>query len=251
MTLLGSRLTGCAALLALVLPSGSYGGWQDLIEPLEGLAGSGEETGLSQEDLASGLKEALRVGTGRAIEHLGRDGGFLNDSQVRIPLPSALQTLEQGLRAGGQGAIADNFVTTMNRAAERAVPETAAILGKAIASMTLDDAKAILTGPDDAATEYFRKSSRGRLAEAILPIVSSATEQAGVTSAYKRFMGSSAGGLFSRFTGGGDLDIDRYVTEKALDGLFLKLADEERLIREDPAARSTELLQNVFGTPGT
>jgi len=243
-----SRIHLSVALLALTLPLGGYAGWQDLLKPSQEVAGpAGEGLGLSQADMTSGLKEALRIGTERAIEYLGRDGGFLNDAQVKIPLPQSLQTVDQGLRAAGQGAIADEFIATMNHAAEQAVPETAAVLGAAITNMTLDDAKAILTGSDDAATDYFRRSSRVRLTEAILPIVAAATERTGVTSAYKRFMAGGAGGLLSRFVGGENLDIDRYVTERALDGLFLKLAEQERLIREDPAARSTELLQKVFG----
>jgi hypothetical protein len=161
-------------------------------------------------------------------------------------MPGSLQTLERGLRAAGQEAIADEFVATMNHAAERAVPETSAIFVETIKTMSVADARDILNGPDDAATRYFREQNQERLSTAILPIVQDATEKTGVTSAYKRLIGGM--GFLSQFSNQDSLDLDSYVTRKTLDGLFVKLADEERSIREDPVARSTDLLKKVFGS---
>jgi len=239
----------------LLTTQGLHAGWQDLIKPVgdalnQGAgssSGSASDLSLSQQEMTGGLKEALTVGTERAIGLLGREGGFLNDSSVKIPLPGMLQRAEGGLRAMGQGDLTDKFIATMNHAAERAVPQTASIFGDTIKNMSLEDAQGILQGPDDAATQYFRESSEERLAQALLPIVKQATNEAGVTSAYKNMVGKA--GFLGGMAGGGSLDLDGYVTQKTLDGLFLKLAVEERQIRENPLARSTDLLKKVFGTP--
>ncbi|MCB1759999.1 MAG: DUF4197 domain-containing protein [Gammaproteobacteria bacterium] len=243
-----------AALLTATLFSAAAGsaGWQDLLKPLgSALPTTGDRGGvaaLSQTEMVSGLKEALSVGVERAIKLLGRDGGFLNDKSVRIPLPGVLGRVEDGLRMAGQGALADEFIGTMNRAAERAVPEAASIFGDTIRGMTLKDAQGILQGPDDAATRYFRQQSGERLTQALRPIVEQATAGAGVTSAYKRMIGKA--GFLATLIDQQQLDLDSYVTDKALDGLFLKLAAEEKLIRENPLARSTDLLQKVFSATG-
>jgi hypothetical protein len=248
-----SRLRLAAVLGVLALPPVAEAGMEQFLKPLEGALGSSAGTAastaaasaLSQDQIGAGLKEALEVGVDRAIAYLGQDGGFLDDPQVKIPLPSMLQQLEMGLRTMGKGDLADEFVATMNHAAEEAVPKTAAIFGEAIGEMTLEDARAILDGPDDAATEYFRQNSSEQLSAAILPVVEQATEKAGVTSAYKQLVAGS--GVLGNFMDSSSLDLDRYVTDKALDGLFVKLAQEEKLIRQNPAARSTELLKEVFG----
>jgi hypothetical protein len=160
-------------------------------------------------------------------------------------MPDSLSWVEKSLRDFGQDQLADEFVATMNHAAEQAVPEAAAIFGEAIQAMSMDDAKSILSGPDDAATRYFRKHTGAALSEKIRPIVTQATEKAGVTSTYKRMM-ASAGGLTS-FLSHDAKDMDGYVTGKTLDGLFLMIAEEEKKIRENPLARSTELMKKVFG----
>jgi hypothetical protein len=181
---------------------------------------------------------------------LGRQDGFLKDAGVKIPMPESLQKVERTLRTLGQDKLADEFITTMNRAAEQAVPEAAAVLGDSVKQMSIADAQTILTGTNDAATQYFRRTSETNLYERFLPIVRKATEQTGVTSAYKNMTAKASGG-FGGF--GGNLlagkmpDIDSYVTHKALDGLFLKIAAEEKKIRENPVARTTDLLQKVFG----
>jgi len=226
-------------------------GWGDWVKKIEESLPSTSPTdaavsGLSQTEITAGLKEALNVGIERAIALLGQDGGFLNDAAVRIPMPDSLQALERGLRAAGQDAIADEFVATMNHAAERAVPETSAIFVETIRTMSVADATDVLNGPDDAATRYFREHNQERLSAAILPIVQDATQKTGVTSAYKRLVGGL--GFLNQFGNQDSLDLDAYVTRRTLDGLFVKLADEERLIRENPVARSTDLLKKVFGS---
>lgn len=246
----GTFVTGIA--FVLFLSQGLHAGWQDYAKPIGEVLNKGANTrdgsagtSLSQQEMSGGLKEALSVGVERSINLLGRNGGFLNDSLVKIPLPGVLQKLEGGLRAVGQGELADEFIATMNHAAERAVPETASIFGETIRKMTLKDAQGILQGADDSATQYFRKNSGKKLAKAILPIVKQATEKAGVTSAYKNMVGKA--GILGGMAGSSSLDLDEYVTEKTLDGLFLKLAAEEKQIRNNPLARSTDLLKKVFG----
>jgi hypothetical protein len=209
-------------------------------------------TALSSEEITGGLKEALSKGVERAVGMLGQPDGFLKDASVKIPMPETLKKVERTLRALRQDTLADEFVTTLNRAAEQAVPEAAAVLGTAVKQMTLADAKAILTSTNNAATAYFRHTSETNLHERFLPIVRKATEQAGVTSAYKtmtekaNFGGFSAGSLLGQDA----IDLDGYVTRKALDGLFLKIGLEEQRIRENPVARTTDLLQKVFGAVG-
>ncbi len=228
-------------------------GWNDWRQKLEDALPAGTPTGseataLSQSEIVAGLKEALNVGVERATSLLGQDGGFLNDAAVKIPMPESLQQVERSLRAVGQDALADDFVVSMNRAAEKAVPATTTILMDTIKSMTLEDAQGILNGPDDAATQYFRQHNETQLTSAILPIVRDTTAQAGVTSAYKKMTGSL--GFFAQFSGQSNFDLDHYVAQKTLDGLFLKLGQEEKLIRQDPVSRSTALLKKVFaGSP--
>jgi len=201
---------------------------------------------LTDQEMNSGVLEALAVGIQRAIHLLGQAGGYLNDSTVRIPMPGHLQTVEKGLRAIGRDKYADQFIETMNRAAEKAVPLTRDIFMDTIRNMSLTDARNIVQGPDDAATQYFRTHSSDQLTAAILPIVKDATAEAGVTAAYKRMVGRM--GFLDGVVDRQGWDLDRYVTGKALDGLFYKLAEEERLIRRDPVARTTDLLKKVFGS---
>lgn len=203
---------------------------------------------LSNDQIIQGLKEALSIGTEKAIALLGRDGGYLNDAQVKIPLPDGLKSVSKGLRAIGQDKLVDEFVGTINHAAEQAVPETLSIFGDAIKQMSLEDAKGILNGGDTAATDYFKDKGSNSLTAAILPIIQQATKQAGVTSAYKDLVGKV--GFLGSYVDMDALDLDKYVTAKAMDGLFLKLAEQEQLIRQDPIARTTDILKTVFGSVG-
>ena len=199
-----------------------------------------------QDDYSRGLREALLNGTFSAIKTLGREGGFLKNLRVRIPMPKPLQPVEKTLRLIGQGRVADDFIAAMNHAAEKAVPVAADVFKDSVRQMTFQDAVNIVRGPDDAATQFFRRTSEKRLIEKFLPIVRSFTEQVGVTAQYKAMMEQY--GSIARLAGRDAVDIDEYVTEKALDGLFLLIADEEKRIRRDPVARTSEILQRIFGS---
>lgn len=211
---------------------------------------------LNNKQIGRGLKQALSVGAERAVDLLGKSGGFLDDASVRIPLPDKLESVGKALRAAGQGKYVDDFETTVNRAAEQAVPETLGIVKKTVRGMTLEDVRGILNGGDSAATDFLREKAGDDLRTAVKPIVASATDQAGATSAYKKMVEQGSGyasglmGNLGGLLGGGQQpsswDLDEYVTDKALDGLFLKLAAEEKAIRENPMARTTDLLKKVF-----
>lgn len=227
-------------------------GWLDFLNPKSGSNTTGSAAvpttlaALSQSDVAGGLKEALSKGVNQAIANLGKEGGFLNNANVKIPMPPQLHEVENALRAMGQSKMADEFVATMNHAAEQAVPVAANVFAGAITNMTVEDAKAILTGPSDAATQYFRKTSETQLYEQFLPIVRTATAKTGVTAAYKNLLQQA--GPVASFLGTDAGDLDGYVTKKLLDGLFKMVAVEEKNIRENPVARTTDLLKKVFGT---
>jgi hypothetical protein len=201
---------------------------------------------IPQSDLSAGLKEAIGSGLSRAVTTLGRTNGFFTNAVVKIPLPAQLANVEKMLRAVGQGALADEFVATMNHAAEQAVPVATGIFADSLSQMTIADARDLLLSPSKtAATEYFRRTTTNQLTEKFLPIVRDATEKTGVTAAYKNL--SNKIPFASVLTGGDSFDVDQYVTSKALDGLFTIVGDEEVRIRENPRARVTELLQKVFG----
>lgn len=242
--------------LALALSFGStHASWLDALglkSATNAPAGSTTLGALSQTQMASGLKEALGKGLQNAIKQLGHDGGFLTNLNVKIPLPEKLRSVEKSLRALKQDKLADEFVATMNHAAEQAVPEAASVFGDALKQMSIEDAKSILTGTNNAATQYFRRTTQTNLYAKFYPIVKAATAKTGVTSAYKNMIskvgGSSGfGGLANNYLGTEAVDVDAYVTNKALDGLFKMVADEEKRIRENPVARTTDLLKQVFG----
>ena len=227
-------LAGCA----------STGEWLDQL----GRAGAGGAYGLTQDEIVAGLRAALDKGVDHAVSNLGREGGFLQNIEVRIPIPENLQPVERTMRAIGQGALVDEFQTTINRAAEKAVPEAASILVGSIKQMSFADAEKILRGHATEATDYFRRTSETNLYTRFLPIVKEATARTGVTAAYKKITEQTAVGIISEAVLGREAaDIDAYVTGKALDGLFLKIGEQEKLIRENPAARTTEILRKVFG----
>ncbi len=234
------------AAATLTIPLSACAGWQEWVKQAEQEVNKVQQgQGPTQSEIVAGLKQALEVGTERAVKLLGHDGGFLNDGTVKIPMPEKLRNIDKALRDLGQGKVADEFVASMNHAAEQAVPKAVDIFGAAIRSMTLADAQKILQGPDDAATRYFREHTGNQLTEAMLPVVRDATTRVGVTRSYKDFVNRA--GFLSQLVDRDSLDLDRYITGKALDGLFLKLAEEEKRIRQDPVARTTELLRKVFG----
>ena len=200
--------------------------------------------GLSNADAAGGLKEALTQGAGRAVELLGRNGGFLQNPKVKIPLPGVLEQAAPLLRMAGRGKDMDQLVTTMNHAAEAAVPEAKALLMEAVKAMTVQDAKAILTGGDDSVTRYFRSKTESALTQRFLPVVTRHTERLAVSTQYNKLAGQAAGvGLVK----GEDARIEGYVTRKALDGLYLMIGEEERAIRHNPMGAAGNLAKKVFG----
>jgi len=207
---------------------------------------SSRQTSLSDLDISRGLKDALFQGVRNSVSSLGRRNGFLDNTRVRIPLPRNLQKTEKTLRALGQGRRVDDFVEAMNHAAEEAVPVALDAFMDSIRQMTFNDARNILfSRQDDAATQFFRRTSEDRLRQEFRPIVERFTQQVGVTQKYKQMMGQY--GFLGRVVGQDASDIDGYVTEKALDGLFLLVADEEGRIRRDPVGRTTAILRAVFG----
>lgn len=203
-------------------------------------------TAVSNADINNGLKDALFQGVRNAVDSLGTENGFLDNIRVKIPLPKTLQKVEKTLRFAGQGKKVDEFVEAMNHAAERAVPEATDIFVDSIKQMTFDDARNILfSKQDDAATQFFRRTSEERLRGKFRPIVEEFTEKVGVTQKYKQMVGGNA--LIGSIVGKDATDLDGYVTQKALDGLFLLIADEEKKIRKDPIGRTTSILKKVFG----
>ena len=212
-------------------------------------------TALSQDQMVGGLKQALGQGVERAVGSLGRRGGFLTNLNVKILIPEKLQKVESALRLAGQGQLADDFIGSLNHAAEQAVPVAAPVFGDAIKNMSIADAQGLLSGGEDSATQFFRRTTQTNLTAKFLPIVQQATTSVGVTSRYKEMMGKFAAldtlsGLFGKSSPVklDAADIDSYVTSKAMDGLFKVVAEEEKNIRANPVARTTSLLQSVFGS---
>jgi len=200
--------------------------------------------GLSEGDAASGIRAALERGAAVAIDGLGRKDGFLGNSAVRIELPGYLKDGANLLKMTGQGKQVDELVTAMNRAAEAAVPAAKPLLLSAIKSMSVEDGLRILQGGDDAATQFFAGKTREPLTQKFLPIVTQATERVALADKYNAVAGKAAGlGLIR----GQDANIQQYVTARALDGLFLMIAEEERKIRKDPVGTGSALLKKVFG----
>ena len=203
--------------------------------------------GVGDTRIIAGLREALEVGVGNAVNVTGRLDGFFRNAAIKILLPRELQTVGKTLRALGQGRLVDEFVLSMNRAAERAAPQARRIFVGALREMTFDDARRILTGGDTAATDYFRRKTEDELTDAFHPIVERAMDEVGATRQYKELTGRLRDLPLGRSQ---SLDIDDYVVGKALDGLFYMVGEEERKIRRNPAARVTQILQDVFGGIG-
>ena len=198
---------------------------------------------LSDERVAAGLREALQVGTGNAVQLTGRLDGYFRNDAIKIPMPERLRAIEKGLRRVGQGRQVDDFVLSMNRAAERAAPTAKDIFWNAIRQLTFDDARRILSGGDSAATEYFRRKTSDDLTTAFRPVVEQSMNEVGATRRYEDLTRRAKSVPFVHIQ---TLDIAEYVVAKALDGLFHVLSEEERKIRTDPAARVTSLLKEVF-----
>ena len=226
LVLVGASLIGCAG-----IDSATIGGLLQGPEPL------------SEGTIIAGLKEALEIGTQNAVTVASRPGGFLENPLLRIPLPPELEEVDRRLRSIGLGGSMDDFVERMNRAAEVASEEATEVFLLSIRQMTLEDARDILFGPDDAATRYFEGTTRVELRVRFLPVVQDAIEETGVATLYRWIIEQ-----YNRIplVEDKEYDLDSYVVEKGLDGLFYLIEGEERKIREDPAARVTDLLRRVF-----
>lgn len=200
---------------------------------------------LTNQDATRGIKGALSQGAASAIGKLGVPGGFLNNPKVKIPLPPALDEVAKGMRMMGRGKDADELVATMNHAAEQAVPEARQLMITAVKTMSVEDAKKILTGGDNSVTEFFKARTQAPLAIKFLPIVKRATDRLGLAQKYDRFAGEGAKfGLIK----GDAANIEQYVTDKALDGLYLMIGEEERAIRQHPAEAASAIVAKVFGS---
>ena len=197
------------------------------------------------QDVAAGLKEALAVGTGSAVQMLSKSNGYFGDAAVKILLPENMQKAAEVLKKAGYQKDVDEFVLSMNRAAEQAAPKARPIFEDAVKKMTFDDAQKIMKGNNTAATDYFKSKTSSQLTNAFKPVVSDSMNQVGATKSYKdltdRYNSMVPFGKMDSF------DLDSYVTKKSLDGMFLKVGQEEAKIRTNPAARTTDLLKSVFG----
>lgn len=216
------------------------------LAPLPALAQTGARSlaGVSQAEAGQGLKEALTRGAEYAVNMLGKENGFLGNSKVKIPLPDSLQKVSQAMTLMGKGKQADKLVTSMNRAAEQAVVEARPILVDAIRTMSIDDARGILTGGEGSATRYFRAKTADTIAARFLPIVQQNTSRLKLADQYNTYAATAAGmGLIDQR----EANIDTYIADKAVDGLFVMIAEQEAAIRKDPIGTGSKLLETIFG----
>ncbi len=200
---------------------------------------------LTNQDATRGIKGALSQGAASAIGKLGVPGGFLNNPKVKIPLPPALEEVAKGMRMMGRGKDADELVATMNHAAEQAVPEAKQLMITAVKTMSVEDAKKILTGGDNSVTEFFKAKTQAPLAIKFLPIVKRSTDRLGLAQKYDQFAGE---GVKFGLIKGDAANIEQYVTDKALDGLYLMIGEEERTLRQHPAEAASAIVAKVFGS---
>jgi hypothetical protein len=241
------------AFLALLIATGSLVASAQIPSlPSLGGAKSGSATGglgagLNDSQIGSGLKDALSVGTQKAVKVVSAPGGYLDNAAIKILLPKNLQPVEKVLRGAGQGDKIDGFIDSMNHAAEKAAPEAAGIFGDAVKAMTIDDARRLLNGGDTSITDYYKQKTSDKLAVAFRPHVESAMKANGVTDKYQQLQGSMPRLPFGAGGGSGGFDINTYVVNGALNGLFYMLGQQEKEIRTNPAARTTGLLKQVFG----
>jgi hypothetical protein len=198
---------------------------------------------ITHTEAARALRQALNEGSLAAVAKLGVENGFFGNSRVRIPLPPSLQRVERGLRAFGMKREADELVLAMNRAAEAAVPEAKQLLTDAVRRMTVQDAKKILNGGDTAATEYFKRATESQLTQRFLPVVRKATDRVDLAQKYNAVAGQ---GLALGLIEEEEASIERYVTGKALDGLYFMIGEQEKAFRRDPVGASSDIVRKVF-----
>ena len=236
-----------AVLISLAVAStpAESGGLSDLLKSLGlGSSSSSDASSLTAAEISDGLRDALRVGSERVVATLGRTDGFNKAPDVHIPLPGSLKKVQKVLATVGKTKLADDLELRLNRAAEAAVPKAKGLFVDAISQMTIDDAKKILTGPKDSATQYFRGKMSGRLATEMTPIVDDQLASVGAVASYDKMMARYKD---IPFVPDIKADLTNYVVGKAIDGVFLYLGREEAAIRENPTKRTTELLKKVFG----
>jgi len=207
-----------------------------------------QQISLDESTIVKGLKEALATGTERAITAVSKTDGYFGNQLIKILLPAKVRQVADVIGALGYQQQVDEVVLTMNRAAEKAAPKAAVFFGDAIRQMTVEDAKGILNGGDTAATNFFDRKTRSQLFAAFKPTVATNMDKTGATRAYKEMIGKYNVSPLATLAGVPSLDLDTYVTNNALDGLFKMLAEEEKKIRTNPAARTTDVLQKVFGS---
>ena len=215
----------------------------DILKKAGEALGKNHASSLSDDKITAGLKQALEISTGKAVSLTGKPDGFFKNAAIKILLPPKLQTVGKGMRMLGMGAKVDELEVGMNRAAEQATPQAKQIFLAALKKMSFADARQILTGGDTAATDYFKRTSTADLTTAFSPIVQSSMDRVGVVQQYDRVIKSAPGGSAIA----GQLDLNKYVVGKTLDGLFYMLGQQEKQIRKDPAAQTTALLKEVFG----
>jgi len=203
-----------------------------------------EAAGLSVGEIASGLREALKVGSERVVNQVGVNDGFNADPEIHIPLPDNMQTVQRALSRIGLSSMVDDVELRLNRAAEAAAPRAKQLFWDAITAMTLEDVQAIYNGPKDAATQYFRRTMSGPLRDTMRPVVDNSLQEVGAIRAYDQTMARYKD---IPFVPDVKADLTNHVLDKALDGIFLYLAREEAAIRDQPIKRTTEILKKVFG----
>jgi Protein of unknown function (DUF4197) len=235
-------IRACLLLGALIL---SCGPAHAQLDQLEKRIGINDASGLSETKVASGLKQALQVGSENAVKIVGKPNGYFGNEAIKIGMPKDLHLLESGMREIGFGPKIDEFILSMNRSAEAAAPAARKIFIDAILAMSFEDAKRILSGDNTAATEYFKQKTTGQLTDAFTPVVKKTMSENGVVKQYDALTEQYKNIPFAKSQ---SLDIDHYVVSKALDGLFYELGEQEKQIRINPAARTTSLLKEVFAS---
>jgi len=245
------RISLIAAAL-LVTPMSATAGWMDQLggllgEPTSNTKSSPATTvaSLTNSDMIAGLKDALRVGSERVVDQLSRSDGFNKDPKIHIPLPDSMQSVKSALDAVGMGYMMDDLELKLNRAAEAATPKAKRILADAIQAMTINDAKNILNGPNDAATRYFKRKMSKPLSDEMRPVIQNALNQAGAVQAYDSVMGKYSA---LPFVPDVKANLNQHVLDLGLKGIFHYMATEEAAIRTNPVKRSTDILKKVFGS---
>lgn len=249
--LISKRGAMLAAGLALSLPAHAFD-WSGILkdvtsQPASETATTSRVDALSTAEINSGLKEALTRGADAAVAQLGQKDGFFGNDALKIPLPPGLQKAEKAMRMFGMGKQADELVLSMNRAAEAAVPEAKPLLVNAVKAMTLEDAKGILTGGKTSATDFFRRKTEAKLAERFAPIVKANTDKLGLAQQYNQYAGMAA--QFN-LVDKKQANVERYVTQQALDRLYTLIGEKEAAIRANPMQAGSDLLKKVFGAVG-